>query len=437
MIDMRNDNRQNGQIRQVKIEKDYTMHAEGSVLYCQGNTKVLCNATVEDKVPHHVFGTGRGWVTAEYSMLPRATATRNQRDISKLKLSPRSTEIQRLIGRALRGAVDLEKLGERSIIIDCDVIQADGGTRCASITGGFIALSLAINKLMREGVIKKNPITKQIAAISVGMVDDTPVCDLCYEEDCRAQTDMNVIMTSNGGFIEVQGTAEGQELTKPQLSKLLELAEDGCNELFVKQRIALLENIDKSFLVATNNAHKLEEFGKIFSKLGFSLITPKMLGIKCDPDETGATFEENSMIKARAFFELSGIPTVADDSGLCVDALGGEPGIFSARYGGFDDDKKRLDFLLSNMKDKTDRSAHFACAIACILKDGSEFTVRENAYGTLIDAPRGECGFGYDPIFVPDGYDKSYAELPPSEKNKISHRAKALAAFAEKIKEIY
>ena len=434
---MRKDNRKTTEIRKVKIEKDYTMHAEGSVLYCQGNTKVLCNATVEDRVPNHVLGTGRGWVTAEYSMLPRATATRNQRDISRLKLSPRSTEIQRLIGRALRGAVDLEKLGERSIIVDCDVIQADGGTRCASITGGFIALSLAINKLMREGLVKENPITKQIAAISVGVVDSTPVCDLCYEEDCRAETDMNVIMTSNGGFIEIQGTAEGEELTKPELTKLLELAENACDELFVKQRVALLNNSEKAYFVARNNAHKIEEFGKIFSKLGFSLITPKMLGIKLDPEETGSTFEENALIKARAFFELSRIPTVADDSGLCVDALGGEPGIYSARYGGFDDDAKRLDFLLSNIKDKTDKKAHFACAIACVLSDDKEFTVRENAYGTLIDTKKGECGFGYDPIFVPDGYDKTYAEMDMDEKNKISHRSKALTAFSDKIKEIY
>ncbi|MBQ8606258.1 MAG: ribonuclease PH [Clostridia bacterium] len=232
---MRKDNRQPSQVRDIKIEKDYTMHAEGSVLYCQGNTKVLCNATVEDRVPPHVLGTGKGWVTAEYSMLPRATVTRNQRDVSKLKLSPRSTEIQRLIGRALRGAVDMEKLGERSIIIDCDVIQADGGTRCASITGGFIALALAIDKLIKNGELTENPITKQVAALSVGIVGDEAVCDLCYEEDCRAETDMNVIMTSNGGFIEIQGTAEGKELTKSELQTLLSLAEEGMKQLFEKQ----------------------------------------------------------------------------------------------------------------------------------------------------------------------------------------------------------
>ncbi len=232
---MRADGRSEKQIRKIEIIKDFTMHAEGSVLYCQGNTKVLCTATVEESVPPYLAGTGKGWVTAEYSMLPRATATRNKRDISRLKQAPRSTEIQRLIGRALRGAVDLTLLGERSIVIDCDVIQADGGTRCASISGGFVALALAINKLMKEGLLEVNPIKKQVAAISVGVSDGIPVVDLCYTEDCKADTDMNVVMSSNGGFIEIQGTAEGEEFDKKQLDTLLTLAKGGCNRIFKAQ----------------------------------------------------------------------------------------------------------------------------------------------------------------------------------------------------------
>ena len=232
---MRADGRSEKQIRKIEIIKDFTMHAEGSVLYCQGNTKVLCTATVEESVPPYLVGTGKGWVTAEYSMLPRATATRNKRDISKLKQAPRSTEIQRLIGRALRGAVDLSLLGERSIIIDCDVIQADGGTRCASISGGFVALALAIQKLMDEGLLETNPIQKQIAAISVGVLDGVPSLDLCYQEDSRADTDMNVIMSSKGGFIEIQGTAEGEEFDKKQLDTLLSLAKGGCQKIFKAQ----------------------------------------------------------------------------------------------------------------------------------------------------------------------------------------------------------
>ena len=232
---MRIDGRTNKQTRKIEIIKDYTMHAEGSVLYCQGNTKVICTASVEENVPPYLLGTGKGWVTAEYSMLPRATATRNKRDISKLKQAPRSTEIQRLIGRALRGAVDLTLLGERSIVIDCDVIQADGGTRCASISGGFVALALAIQKLMEQGKLEVNPIRKQIAAISVGMLENEPHLDLCYQEDSRADTDMNVIMSSNGGFIEIQGTAEGEEFDKKQLDSLLGLAKLGCRKIFNAQ----------------------------------------------------------------------------------------------------------------------------------------------------------------------------------------------------------
>lgn len=232
---MRIDGRTEKQLRKIEIIKDYTMHAEGSVLYCQGNTKVICTATVEESVPPYLAGTGKGWVTAEYSMLPRATATRNKRDISKLKQAPRSTEIQRLIGRALRGAVDLTLLGERSIIIDCDVIQADGGTRCASISGGFVALALAIQRLLDEGQLEIDPIQKQIAAISVGMLDGVPSLDLCYQEDSHADTDMNVIMSSNGGFIEIQGTAEGEEFDKKQLDTLLSLAKGGCQKIFKAQ----------------------------------------------------------------------------------------------------------------------------------------------------------------------------------------------------------
>ncbi len=194
---------------------------------------------------------------------------------------------------------------------------------------------------------------------------------------------------------------------------------------------------NRKFLIASNNQHKIEEFRKIFDSLGFELVTPKDMNISCDPEENGTTFEENSLIKAREFFKLSGIPTVADDSGLCVDALQGEPGIYSARYGGGITDKERLYFLLSNIEDKTDRKAHFACAIACVMEDGKEFTVRGNVYGELIKEPKGECGFGYDPIFVPDGYSETFSQMSSEEKNKISHRAKALCAFAEKLKEIY
>ena len=233
---MRIDQRRNDQLRPLEIEKDFTRYAEGSVLFCAGNTWVLCNASVEEKVPPFLKDTGKGWVTAEYNMLPRATVTRNSRDISKLKLNGRSAEIQRLIGRALRGAVNLELLGERTITIDCDVLQADGGTRTASISGGFIALKMAINSLLEKGVLEIDPINHAVAAISVGIVNDEPMLDLCYSEDSTAMADVNVIMTDAGGFVEIQGTGEGRDFNREELNELLALAEKGCKEIFEAQK---------------------------------------------------------------------------------------------------------------------------------------------------------------------------------------------------------
>lgn len=241
---MRIDKRANDELRKLNITKDFTKYAEGSVLFCAGNTWVLCNASVEERVPPFLVGTGKGWVTAEYNMLPRATSTRNQRDISKLKLNGRSAEIQRLIGRALRGAVDLNALGERTITIDCDILQADGGTRTASISGGYIALKLAISKLLKDGIIESDPITHAVAAVSVGIVENEPMLDLCYQEDSGAMADVNVIMTDKGGYVEIQGTGEGRDFSKEELLMLLNLAEKGCNELFTAQK-AVLEDKDE------------------------------------------------------------------------------------------------------------------------------------------------------------------------------------------------
>lgn len=233
------DGRKQNQLRKIKITKNYTKFAEGSVLIEMGQTKVLCNATIEQRVPPHVFGSGKGWVTAEYSMLPRATSERNTRDIAKLKLSPRSAEIQRLIGRALRGVCDMTLLGERSIIVDCDVIQADGGTRTASITGGFVALYLACQKLLANGDIKEMPIKNFVSAISVGMKDDAVMLDLCYEEDSKADVDMNVVMNDLGEFIELQGTGEGKTFSDKQLRAMLSSAKIGINRLIKEQKKVL------------------------------------------------------------------------------------------------------------------------------------------------------------------------------------------------------
>lgn len=232
----RPDLRRNDEMRKVKITPNYTMYAEGSVLIEMGNTKVICTASVEDKVPPFLEGQGLGWVTAEYAMLPRATNTRKKRDIKSLKLDGRSSEIQRLIGRSLRSVVDREALGERQITVDCDVIQADGGTRCASITGSFVALWLACKKLLDEGKIEKMPLTSQVSAVSVGIFEDEAVLDLNYTEDSHAIVDCNVVMTGAGDFVEIQGTGEGRPFTKDELNKLLSLGKKGTAKLCREQK---------------------------------------------------------------------------------------------------------------------------------------------------------------------------------------------------------
>ncbi|MDN3647446.1 ribonuclease PH [Reinekea marina] len=238
---MRPSGRQNDQLREVSIERSFTKHAEGSVLISFGDTKVICTASVEAGVPRFMKGQGKGWVTAEYGMLPRSTGTRNNREAARGKQTGRTVEIGRLIGRSLRAAIDMEKLGEYTIVVDCDVIQADGGTRTASITGAFVALTDAINGLLAKGAIKKNPIKYSLAAISVGIWQDTPVLDLDYAEDSTAETDLNVIMTGNGGFVEIQGTAEGEPFRPEQLTAMLALAEKGVKELCAKQEQALTQ----------------------------------------------------------------------------------------------------------------------------------------------------------------------------------------------------
>lgn len=236
---MRPNNREHHQTRPVKITRHYTRYAEGSVLIEFGETKVLCNATIEDKVPPFLKGKGQGWVTAEYGMLPRATHSRTQREAAKGKQGGRTMEIQRLIARSLRAVVDLEKLGERTITVDCDVIQADGGTRTASITGACVALHDALNKLVAEGALKSSPMKGLVAAISVGIVAGDAVCDLEYVEDSNAETDMNVVMVEDGRMVEVQGTAEGEPFSHAELLRLLDLAKQGCEQLFEAQRQAL------------------------------------------------------------------------------------------------------------------------------------------------------------------------------------------------------
>jgi len=237
---MRPSKRDNDELRPIRIERNYTMHAEGSVMISCGNTKVLCNASVEDRVPPWLRGKGKGWVTAEYGMLPRATNTRNSREAKYGKQGGRTLEIQRLIGRSLRAVVDLSALGERVITVDCDVIQADGGTRTAAITGAYVALYDAVESLLKNNTIKKNPLHGSVAAVSVGIYNQQPVLDLDYPEDSQAETDMNIVMNDGGHFIEVQGTAEGHAFRRDELNELLDLAEGGIRQLMHAQQQAIL-----------------------------------------------------------------------------------------------------------------------------------------------------------------------------------------------------
>ena len=236
---MRIDGRKNDQVRHTKATRNYIKHAEGSVLIEVGDTKVICTASIEDKVPPFLKGTGEGWITAEYNMLPRSTATRKVRDIARLKLDGRTMEIQRLIGRALRSVVDLKALGEKTIWIDCDVIQADGGTRTTSITGAFIALVDAVNKIHKQKSFKVYPIRKFVCATSVGIVGEEKLLDLCYEEDSNAKVDMNIIGTDDGQFVEIQGTGEEAPFTRSELNEILDLGEKGIKQMIQLQKDCL------------------------------------------------------------------------------------------------------------------------------------------------------------------------------------------------------
>ena len=233
---MRPSSRNPDELRTIKFTRDFTCHAEGSVLVEFGNTKVLCNATVEEKIPPFLRGKNQGWVTAEYGMLPRSTNSRMRREATAGKQGGRTQEIQRLIGRSLRAVVDMSALGERTIVVDCDVIQADGGTRTASITGGYVAMADAIQKLINKKLITKSPLHGMVASISVGIFEGTPVLDLDYAEDSNAETDMNVVMNDAGSFIEVQGTAEGHAFRMDELQSMLDLARKGIDEIVVMQR---------------------------------------------------------------------------------------------------------------------------------------------------------------------------------------------------------
>lgn len=432
------DNRKNDQIRDIKITRDYTRYAEGSVLIEMGETKVICTASIEDKVPPFLRNTGTGWINAEYSMLPRSTHQRKIRESSRGKVDGRTQEIQRLIGRAIRSVIDLDKIGERTIWVDCDVIQADGGTRTASITGAFVAVVDALNKLHKSKSIKEIPVRNFVSAISVGIVNGEHVLDLCYEEDSNAQVDMNIIMTDKGEFVEVQGTGEERPFSRKDLNALLELGEKGNKELIKAQRAALGEIADEilgmeygdEVVIATNNAHKLEEIGSILEDFDYTIYSLKDVDLGgIEIVEDGKTFEHNALIKARTIAKLTNKISISDDSGLEVDAIGKKPGVYSARYAGEnatdEENREKLIKALNNVP-MSKRTARFVSAIAVVFPDGKEFVVRGTCEGSIGFEEKGKNGFGYDSLFIVDEYNKTFGEIPATIKNSISHRANAL-----------
>lgn len=441
---MRRDGRKNDEKRLVTIETDYVKHPEGSVLISYGETKVICSATVEEKLPPFMRGTGKGWIHAEYSMLPRATHFRTVRESAKGKMSGRTMEIQRLIARSLRAVVDLEALGERTITIDCDVIQADGGTRTASITGAFVALQLAVRSLLRTGKLLQDPVKENIAAVSAGIVKDGQVVlDLDYSEDSTASVDLNLVMTSSGKIAEIQGTGEEMAFSVEQLTLLLDIGKKGITELIrcqndVLRQKQMMTNKDlnqrpafsvNEIVIATHNNGKAREFEALFAKKGWKIKTLNDFPEMPEVEETGTSFAENALLKAETIADKLNMLVLADDSGLKVDALDGAPGIFSARYAGEPkSDAANNAKLLHELTDVPyeKRTAQFHCTLALAAPGKKSMTVSGEVSGTILGIPRGENGFGYDPLFYVAEKNKTMAELSNKEKNRLSHRSAAL-----------
>ena len=439
----RTKNRRPDELRPVNIIPHFTEMAAGSVLIECGRTRVICTASVEEGVPPFLKGTGKGWLTAEYAMLPGSTDRRKQREF--IKRDGRSVEIQRLIGRSLRACCDLTRLGERTVYLDCDVIQADGGTRTASITGAYVALCLAVDKLLREGKMMDSPVTRQLAAVSCGVVEEEALLDLEYVEDSRAQVDMNLVMTRDPAsgemeYVEIQGTGEGRTLHKRELNTLLALGEGGIATLMEKQLEALDEAAQvigkkPKLVLASGNFGKLREMRMLLGDR-FDVVSMKELGLDPAIEENGETFEENALIKANALLKLTGCACIADDSGLEVDALNGRPGVHSARYCGVHgDDEANNQLLLKELEDVPDdkRTARYACAMALVRPGHAPVVGRGACEGYILRAYRGKGGFGYDPLFLSADFGKTFAEASLEEKNAVSHRARAIEAVLKQL----
>lgn len=428
------DERQPDMMREVHMQPGFISTAAGSCLIAFGGTRVLCTASVEDNVPPFLRGSGMGWLTAEYAMLPASTGRRKQRD--GIKKDGRGVEIGRLIGRSLRQAVDLSRLGPRTITIDCDVLEADGGTRTAAITGGFVALCQAVDGLIRRGALKESPIAHQVAAVSCGVVAGLPMLDLCYREDSMADADMNMVMNEQFRFIELQGTGEERAFSLAELGQLLSLAQAGIAQLFARQAQALGEAAyvigqKQTLVIASNNAHKIKELTAMLGDR-YHLVSMREAGFYGDVEENGDTFADNAVLKAEAVRDATGYAALADDSGLMVDALGGAPGVHSARFAGVHgDDAANNALLMDKLKDvPAPRTAQFVSAIALASPFLPTRLFEGVCPGVVTFAPRGQQGFGYDPYFEYDT-GKTFAEMSDEEKAQVSHRARAMHKLLE------
>lgn len=432
------DQRAQDALRPITITPNFVSSASGSCLIEAGGTRVICTASVEEGVPPFLRGKGEGWLTAEYAMLPASTGRRKQRD--GLKKDGRGVEISRLIGRVLRQAVDRSRLGERTITIDCDVLEADGGTRTAAITGGYVALCLAVQKLLSDGRLKESPVIRQIAAVSCGVVEGEALLDLCYQEDSQAQADMNVVLDESGAYIELQGTGEGRPFTAQELATLLNYAGKGISELMACQRAGLGDAYQvigqkQKLVLASNNAHKIKELRHMLGDR-FDILSMAEAGYEGDIDENGSTFEANAIIKAEAVRDFTGLLSLADDSGLMVDALEGAPGVNSARYAGrHGDDAANNEKLLYLMEEieEGERGAQFVSVLALASPFTKTLTFRGECPGKILYETRGQGGFGYDPLFEYET-GKTFAEMTQEEKDAVSHRARAMAKLRDYLK---
>lgn len=427
------DGRQTNQLRDCTIIPDFVRTAYGSCLISCGGTRLIVTASLEQGVPPFLRGKGQGWLTAEYAMLPASTGSRKSRD--GLKRDSRGVEISRLIGRALRQAVDLNRLGEYTLTIDCDVLEADGGTRTAAITGGFVAICAAVDRMLREGKLKESPIKRQIAAVSCGLGRTGALLDLNYQEDSSALADMNFVMDQDGAIIEIQGTGEGSAFPVSALESMMKLAQKGIHELMDVQREALGERVgvigqQQTLVLASANRHKLKELRQMLDGR-FRVISMLDAGVTGELEEDADSFEGNAIKKAETVCKATGYLSLADDSGLQVQVLDGEPGVHSARFAGqHGDDSANNALLLSKLEGQSQRAARFVSVLALASPFGATKTFTGYCEGSIGHSPRGDGGFGYDPLFVTEN-GKTFAELSDAEKNRISHRAKAMEQLRE------